>query len=330
MHSCNHVKWYFKPLLILWLLSLSYIKMATDGSIDFHHLLPPHCKQLVSSWLREDIPGFDYAGVVVGDRPEEAVLLCKSPGVLCGVPFFDMIFTELGCVVEWSHPEGSYLEPVCEVARVRGPANKLLQGERTALNVLHRASGIATHARDLRNEVQRLGWKGEVAGTRKTTPGFRIVEKYALLVGGISTHRYDLSQMVMLKDNHIWAAGSVALAVGRARKVGGFSIKIEVECRSVAEAEEAVKAGADIVMLDNFEPAALAQASQALKASFPALTIEASGGIRKETLSQYCLPSVDVVSLSSTTQGYKTTNFSLKLCKEGHDPRNPTVTVDNI
>ena len=304
--------------------------MATDGSVDFRHLLPPHCKQLVSSWLREDIPGFDCAGVVVGDRREETVLLCKSPGVLCGVPFFDMIFTELGCVVEWKHTEGSYLEPVCDVARVKGPVNKLLQGERTALNVLHRASGIATHARDLCNEVQRLGWKGEVAGTRKTTPGFRIVEKYALLVGGISTHRYDLSQMVMLKDNHIWAAGSVALAVGRARKAGGFSIKIEVECRSVAEAEEAVKAGADIVMLDNFEPAALAQASQVLKASFPALTIEASGGIRKETLSQYCLPSVDVVSLSSTTQGYKTTNFSLKLCKEGHDPRNPTVTVDNI
>ena len=298
---------------------------------DLRHLLPPHgIKQLVCSWLKEDIPGFDCAAIVVGDQPEEAVLLCKSPGVLCGVPFFDMLFAELGCVVEWIHPEGSYLEPVCEVARVRGPANKLLQGERTALNVLTRASGIATHARDLHNEVQKLGWKGEVAGTRKTTPGFRMVEKYALLVGGISTHRYDLSQMIMLKDNHIWAAGSVATAVEKARKVGGFSIKIEVECRSVAEAEEAARTGADIVMLDNFDPAALAKASQALKTAFPGLTIEASGGIRKATLSQFCLPTVDVVSLSSTTQGYAAVNFSLKLCKEGHDPRNPTITVENV
>ena len=213
---------------------------------------------------------------------------------------------------------------------MRGPACKLLQGERTALNILTRASGIATHARELSNEAERLGWKGEVAGTRKTTPGFRMVEKYGLLVGGISTHRYDLSQMVMLKDNHIWSAGSITTAVKKARKAGGFSVKIEVECRSLSEATEAAEAGAEIVMLDNFEPAALEKASQALKASFPNLTIEASGGIRKDTLHKYCLPAVDVVSLSATTQGYGTVNFSLKLCKEGHDPRNPKVTLEEV
>lgn len=211
-----------------------------------------------------------------------------------------------------------------------GPACKLLQGERTTLNILTRASGIATHARELSKETERLGWKGEVAGTRKTTPGFRMVEKYALLVGGISTHRYDLSQMVMLKDNHIWSAGSITTAVKKARKAGGFSVKIEVECRSLAEATEAAEAGAEIVMLDNFEPAALSKTAQALKASFPGLTIEASGGIRKDTLPKYCLPAVDVVSLSTTTQGYGTVNFSLKLCKEGHDPRNPKVTLEDV
>ena len=220
--------------------------------------------------------------------------------------------------------------PVCEVARVSGPACKLLQGERTALNILTRASGIATHARELRNEADRLGWKGEVAGTRKTTPGFRMVEKYALLVGGISTHRYDLSQMVMLKDNHIWSAGSITTAVTKARTAGGFSIKIEVECRSLAEATEAAKAGAEIVMLDNFEPDALDKAAKALKAAFPNVTIEASGGIRKDSLHKYCFPAVDVVSLSSTTQGYGPVNFSLKLCKEGHDPHNPKVTLEEV
>ena len=308
------------------------VTMSCSSEVGFQHILPPHCLKLVQSWLREDIPSFDIAGVVVGNKPEKAVLLCKSAGVLCGKPFFDLIFSELGCLVEWRAPEGEMLtpDPVQEVAWVTGPANKLLQGERTALNVLTRASGIATYARELKTKVNYLGWQGEVAGTRKTTPGFRMVEKYALLVGGISTHRYDLSQMVMLKDNHIWAAGSITKAVNMARAAGGFSIKIEVECRSVREARESAAAGAEIVMLDNFEPAALQEASAVLKAEFPSLTVEASGGISPETLKLYCQPTVDVVSLSKTTQGYGCVNFSLKLCKEGHNPYNPRVTLEDL
>lgn len=300
-------------------------------SVSLCHLLSPaSARELVRLWLREDIPSFDCAGVVVGDGPETAALLCKSPGHLCGVPFFDAVFEELGCSVQWNYEEGDAVEPICEVARVSGPANRILQGERTALNVITRASGIATQARRLSSAARSLGWSGEVAGTRKTTPGFRTVEKYALIVGGASTHRMDLSQMIMLKDNHIWAAGDVGRAVKRAREVGGFSIKIEVECRSVAEATEAVEAGADIVMLDNFEPEALSKASQALKATHPHLTIEASGGVREETLPLYCLPSVDVVSLGSLTQGYAAVNFSLKVLKEGRDPRNPKVTANDV
>ena len=151
---------------------------------EFKFILPPHCKQMVQSWLQEDIPGFDCAAIVVGDKTETAVLLCKSAGVLCGRPFFDLIFSELGCTVEWAVEEGAVLspEPVEEVAWVTGPANKLLQGERTALNLLTRASGIASYARELREEVKKLGWKGEVAGTRKTTPGFRMVDMPSLLV----------------------------------------------------------------------------------------------------------------------------------------------------
>lgn len=310
--------------------------MASGGGVehgtecDYSHLLPAHFRDLTHSWLREDVPSFDYGGFVVGTKEQEAVLLCKSPGVLCGVPFFNAIFEELECKVEWLYTEGSLLKPVCEVAKVSGPVNRVLQGERTALNILTRSSGIATHARELANEKKRLGWSGEVAGTRKTTPGFRIVEKYSLLVGGISTHRNDLSQMVMLKDNHIWSAGSVSLAVKKARQAAGFSIKIEVECRSLAEAAEAAEAGAEIVMLDNFDPTALSAASKSLKTTFPHLTIEASGGIRKDTLSQFCIPSVDVISLSTTTQGYSTVNFSLKLCVDGHNPHNPTVKLGDI
>ena len=306
--------------------------LKVKSMAEYRSILPPHCRETVRSWLQEDIPGFDCAAIAVGDKAEKLVLLCKSPGVLCGRPFFDLIFSELGCEVKWEVEEGEMLnpDPVQEVAWVEGPACKLLQGERTALNVLTRASGIATYSRELADEVRRLSWPGAVAGTRKTTPGFRMVEKYSLLVGGISTHRYDLSQMVMLKDNHIWAAGGVTEAVGKARRAGGFSSKIEVECRSIAEASEAARAGAEIVMLDNFEPEALQKAASVLKAEFPHLTVEASGGIRRETLSQYCIPGVDVVSLSKTTQGYSCVNFSLKLCKDGRNPHNPKVTLEDV
>ena len=293
-------------------------------------ILPSTCRETVRGWLKEDIPSFDYGGAVVGEEPEEAVLLCKSPGILCGVPFFDLVFSELDCSVEWYVKEGASLQPICEVAKVRGPANKLLQGERTALNVLCRASGVASTASELCAVARDLGWTGEIAGTRKVTPGFRVVEKYALLVGGASTHRFDLSSMIMLKDNHIWSVGSVCEAVHRARRVGGFSLKIEVECRTLDQAKDAAEAGAEIVMLDNFEPEALAKASAFLKQTFPHLIIEASGGVRKETLSQYCIPTVDVVSLSRTTQGYSCVNFSLKICRKHHDPKNPKVRVQDI
>jgi len=293
--------------------------------MSYAHLLPPHYRLMVEGWLKEDIPSFDYAGYVVGDKIEKAVLLCKSRGVLCGRPFVDAIFDHLGCQVDWHYEEGTELTPICEVARVTGPIRALLQGERTALNCLTRSSGIATHARELDRIAKNAKWLGIVAGTRKTTPGFRLVEKYALLVGNIATHRYDLSSMVMLKDNHIWCMGSISKAVKRAREVVNFSSKIEVECRSVEEAREAITSGADVVMLDNFEPETLQQSSALLKSEFPHIIVEASGGIRKENIEQYFCSTVDIISLSTTTQGYSTVDFSFKLVKEGRDPTNPTV-----
>lgn len=288
-------------------------------------LHPVSLRQQVQQWLAEDTPNFDYGGFVVGEGEETAVLLCKSRGVLAGVPFFDAVFHELGCKVEWVFSEGVQVEPATTVAKVTGKVNKILLGERVALNCIARASGIATKARTLANLKQEHKWQGEVAGTRKTTPGFRMVEKYALHVGGVSTHRYDLSSMIMLKDNHIWTAGSVKQAVQDARKVGGFSIKIEVECRSIEEAREAATAGADIVMLDNFEPKALHKAAEVLKQEFSHLLIEGSGGVKMETIEQYFGPHVDVISMGSLTQGYEAVNFSLKILKEGHNPHNPLV-----
>ena len=157
------------------------------------------------------------------------------------------------------------------------------------------------------------GWRGEVAATRKVTPGFRLVEKYAVLVGGASTHRMDLSHMVMLKDNHIWSKGSITAAVRSAREACGFSSKIDVECGSYEDAAEAAAAGAEIVMLDNFEPEELKRVAARLKTSFPHLTVEASGGITASTVASYLSADVDVVSQGALTHGYPCLDFSLKI-----------------
>ena len=187
---------------------------------DYSTLLPPAWKDKVATWLKDDTPKVDWGGFIVGNEQMTASILGKSPGVMAGVPFADAVFEELGCTVEWLRKEGDMItaeqaadkEPV---ARVTGPARMLLLGERTALNCMARASGVATAARKVSDLVRSKGWGGQVCGTRKFTPGFGLVEKYSLLVGGCTTHRMDLSAMVMLKDNHIWASGSISDATRR-------------------------------------------------------------------------------------------------------------------
>ncbi|XP_076583746.1 nicotinate-nucleotide pyrophosphorylase [carboxylating]-like [Chaetodon auriga] len=283
------------------------------------HSIPPHAlTRLAREWLEEDTPNFDPAGVCVGSQEVEARLLCKTPNsVLAGSPFFTAVFTEVGCTVDWVYQEGAEIGPdaITLTAVVKGPARCLLLGERPALNCLARASGIATRCSRLQAVAKARGWHGEVAGTRKTTPGFRLVEKYAMLVGGVSMHRQDLSGMVMLKDNHVWASGSITQAVKSARSVCGFSSKIEVECRSAEEGREAAGAGADIVMLDNFQPQGLHVAAQTLKEEFPTTLIEASGGVTPENMDMYFSPHVDIISLGCITQGCPVVDFSLKVQK---------------
>ncbi|KAI9015456.1 Quinolinate phosphoribosyl transferase [Hyaloraphidium curvatum] len=288
----------------------------------FEHLLPPSWQKAVQEWFHEDIPVFDYGGFVVGETEQVAILYGKTKGVLAGVPFFEEVFRQCNCRVEWLMEEGEYFEPIKVVARVYGGARFLLLGERVALNMIARASGIATRAYRLNQIRARHGYKGFIAGTRKTTPGFRMVEKYAMLVGGVDTHRMDLSSMIMLKDNHIWAQGSITSAVQLARQVGGFALKIEVECRTEDEADEAIAAGADIIMLDNFEPDEMKVVARRLKERWGARSfdqggrqflIEGSGGINESTVHLYFCDDIDVLSLGSLTQGVPHIDFSLKI-----------------
>lgn len=291
---------------------------------DFSNLLPPsQVEKTVKQWLEDDMPSMtDVGGLVVGDATREAKLWMKSSGVLAGKVFFEAVFRVLGCTVTWqpeASEEGRFIEikedgqKKVHLATVVGPCHQILRGERTALNTMSRCSGVATLSKEAVDRARELNWKGYVAGTRKTTPGFRIVEKYGLLVGGAATHRLDLSQMVMLKDNHIWSAGNITKAVQLARKAAGFSQKIEVECQSLEEAIEAAEAGADIVMLDNFQGAKLKQDAATLKQKFPHLLIEASGGITTTTMPEYLCEHVDIVSQGKLTQGYSCVDYSLKI-----------------
>jgi len=233
-------------------------------------------------------------------------------------------------------PEGSVVPPntKTKVAIVRGKARQLLLGERVALNTLARCSGIASvyvrprsvgsgnadvRSRRFRDAATESGWKGTIAGTRKTTPGFRLVEKYGMMVGGIDPHRHDLSSMVMLKDNHIWATGkstsyhiiyilitgSITNAVKTVRRVAGYTLLVNVECQSLAEADEAITAGANIVMLDNIVGDELHSAAKELKEKWKGkreFLIETSGGIVEGGLVERLGPDIDILSTSAVHQ----------------------------
>lgn len=241
--------------------------------------------------------------------------------------------------IEWHIKEGEALSltPHHHCATVRGPIRKILLGERVALNILARCSGIATKSSSMLAALRAQGWQGTLAGTRKTTPGFRVVEKYGILVGGADPHRHDLSHMTMLKDNHVWAcannsaaadggakdpssiesiAAAIPRAVQAAKSAGGFATKVEVECRSVEEANAAIGAGADVIMLDNFTPDGVREAARQLKqdwAGKKAFLIEVSGGLTESNAAAYTCPDVDILSTSSIHQGTGIVDFSLKV-----------------
>ncbi|KZT51102.1 nicotinate-nucleotide diphosphorylase [Calocera cornea HHB12733] len=283
--------------------------------LPFRDLLPPTLPKLINEWLAEDIPSYDPAGAVVGSAPKTAFLLGKADGVLAGVPFFDEVFKQLGCQVEWHLKEGEGFKKVKHVATVVGPAKALLQGERTALNTLARCSGIATKSRRFRDIAAASGFKGTIAGTRKTTPGFRIVEKYGMLIGGIDPHRHDLSSMVMLKDNHIWSHGSITNAIKLCRSMISFATLIEVEVQNEQEADEAIEAGADIVLLDNMGGSLLGEVVTRLKQRWAGkkFLIEVSGGIDDSNLRERLVDGVDILSTSAVHQSVQHIDFSLKV-----------------
>ena len=266
--------------------------------------------ELIRMALAEDVTSEDVStnSVLRAPAPGEAELICKQAGVIAGLPVFARVFELLGGVqTELLAADGDRVEKGQKLAAVRGDMRAILTGERTALHFLQRMSGIATYTAKMAALLEGSGLK--LVDTRKTTPNMRLFEKYAVRVGGGGNHRYNLSDAVLLKDNHIGAAGGVAEAVRRAKAYAPFTAKIEVEAENIAMALEAVEAGADIVMLDNMSHDDMKAAVQAIGGR---ALVEISGNITAENAARLKDIGADIVSCGALTHSAPILDVSLK------------------
>ena len=265
----------------------------------------------ILSALKEDITSEDVSTNSVMPNPTPGVvdLICKEDGIICGLQVFERVFTLLdpSTRAEFYVKDGDHVENKQLVGKIYGDIRVLLCGERTALNYLQRMSGIATYTSQVAALLEGTGIK--LLDTRKTTPNNRIFEKYSVRVGGGNNHRYNLSDGVLLKDNHIGAAGGVKQAISMAKAYAPFVRKIEVEVENMNMVKEAVAAGADIIMLDNMSNEMMRE-SVAIVAG-KALT-EASGNMGEKDLRAVAETGVDLISIGALTHSVKALDISLK------------------
>ena len=267
--------------------------------------------ELIMMALREDITSEDITtnAIMREYKLGEAQLLCKQDGVIAGLEVFKRVFELLDAdtKVELYYKDGDKVKNGDLLAKVTGDIRTILTGERTALNYLQRMSGIATHTRSL---VDLLGdAKTKLLDTRKTTPNMRIFEKYAVKVGGGTNHRYNLSDGILIKDNHIGAAGGIKEAVALAKDYAPFVRKIEVEVENLEMVQEALDAGADIIMLDNMDNATMKKAVELIDGR---AETECSGNVTKERVKDIIETGVDYVSCGALTHSSPILDVSLK------------------
>ncbi|WP_412179133.1 carboxylating nicotinate-nucleotide diphosphorylase [Thermus caliditerrae] len=271
-------------------------------------------EETLRAWLLEDLGHGDLTSqlVVPEDLQGQAEILAKAEGVIAGLPVAQAVFALADPRIAFTPlvAEGERVGPGQEVARLEGPLRGILAGERLALNLLQRLSGIATLTRAYVEALK--GTKAQVLDTRKTTPGLRALEKYAVRVGGGKNHRFGLFDGILLKENHLRAAGGVAQAVRRAKAGAPHYLKVEVEVTSLAELEEALEAGADLILLDNFSVEDLREAVRRVGGRVP---LEASGNMTLERARQAAEAGVDYVSVGALTHSAKALDLSLLVVK---------------
>ena len=265
---------------------------------------------IVKNALKEDLPQGDITSesVISPDSYSQAYIRAKEAGVLAGMDVAEKVFKEVdsNIVYEKYVQDGDKIAIGDRLARVSGSSTALLKGERTALNFLQRMSGIATLTNKFVEQLK--GTQTKLLDTRKTTPGLRVLEKYAVKMGGGENHRFNLSEMVMLKDNHLKLVGSITKAVQMARDKIPEKIKIEVETTNLDEVKEAVRCGVDMIMLDNMSLEEMKEAIAWVKGKVP---LEVSGNVELVRIKKSALLGVDYISVGALTHSFKSLDISM-------------------
>jgi len=260
--------------------------------------------------LQEDLEGGDLTAALIATDAEASVqLLCREPAVLAGIPWFDEVFRQLdaGIRISWSAADGEQIEAGQLLCRLQGNTRALLSGERSALNYLQTLSGTATLARRYADAVAGTGVR--ILDTRKTLPGLRLQQKYAVVCGGCHNHRAGLYDAILIKENHILAAGSIAAALAAARASVATAVEIEIEVEDLDELQQALAAGARRVLLDNFAPDLL---REAVTVNGGRARLEASGGVTLEGIRAIAETGVDDISVGALTKDLTAVDLSMR------------------
>lgn len=272
-------------------------------------------REQIRGWLAEDIGSGDITTetTIPRDSRSKAVIHVKESGIIAGLPIAKLVFevVDSSLVFDSKVQDGEYVNKGTIIATVEGSTHSLLTGERLALNLMQRLSGIATKTRSFIDALEGLPVR--LVDTRKTTPGHRMLEKYAVRVGGGANHRFGLYDAVMIKDNHIKGSGGIRAAVEAARSKIPHTMKIEVETESLAQVDEALACGADIIMLDNMSTDLMKECVARIKAASPHVIVEASGGVSLETVKGIAASGVDVISVGGLTYSFHALDISLDL-----------------
>lgn len=269
----------------------------------------------IRSWLKEDVGSGDITTMttIPSGHESKGIIHAKEDGVVAGIPVAELVFqvVDPGLAFTPHVKDGDRVTKGTVLAVVEGSTHHILTGERLALNLLQRLSGIATRTRMF---VDRLeGLPARLVDTRKTTPGHRMLEKYAVRVGGGANHRFGLYDAVMIKDNHIKGAGGIRRPVERARAHIPHTMTIEVETESLEQVSEALGAGADIIMLDNMDHEMMKEAVRRIKTKAPHVRVEASGNVSLQTVKEIAECGVDVISVGRLTYSFESLDISLDL-----------------
>ena len=267
--------------------------------------------------LSEDLGQGDVtvAAIIPPNLTVKAIVIAKEEGVVAGIEETTILAEYLGLKVKAKVVDGDKIKNKQVLMEISGDAQTILSLERTLLNLLSRMSGIATKTRTLTEKLEKAAVKTRIAATRKSAPGLLYFDKKAVMVGSGDPHRLHLDDMILIKDNHLVIVGNLEEAVKKAKKNGSFTKKIEVEVTKAEDAVKAAKAGADIVMLDNFSPKLAKEASEMLRKAGCNVLLEVSGGITGETLLDFAQAQVDIISIGELTHSVKALDISLEIMK---------------